>query len=151
MIMPTALSFCLLITTYFIIQIQIRLEEDFLEKQHRQEYINYKQQNKKTYLIMEHKHTYDAKGKQLCCTQQEKIYTNAGASSLLEDGHSKKDGHNHSEHSDEDGHDHSKGNDSVVKMFLPAIFHYVYYLLLLHLIIIFHNRGLQVGYELFGI
>ena len=70
---------------------------------------------------MEHKHTYDAKGKQLCCTQQEKIYTNAGASSLLEDGHSKKDGHNHSEHSDEDGHDHSKGNDSVVKMFLPAI------------------------------
>ena len=70
---------------------------------------------------MEHKHTYDAKGKQLCCSQQEKIYTNAGASSLLEDGHSKKDGHNHSEHSDEDGHDHSKGNDSVVKMFLPAI------------------------------
>jgi Cd2+/Zn2+-exporting ATPase len=64
---------------------------------------------------MEHKHTYDAKGKQLCCTQQEKIYTNAGASSLLEDGHSKIDGHNHSEHSDEDGHDHSKGNDSVVK------------------------------------
>ena len=70
---------------------------------------------------MEHKHTYDAKGKQLCCSQQEKIYTNAGASSLLEDGHSKKDGHNHSEHSDEDGHDHSKGNDSVVKMFLPAM------------------------------
>ena len=70
---------------------------------------------------MEHKHTYDAKGKQLCCTQQEKIYTNAGASSLLEDGHSKIDGHNHSEHSDEDGHDHSKGNDSVVKMFLPTM------------------------------
>ncbi|MBL0303241.1 MAG: cadmium-translocating P-type ATPase [Cytophagaceae bacterium] len=70
---------------------------------------------------MEHKHTYDAKGKQLCCSQQEKIYTNAGANSLLEDGHSKKDGHNHSEHSDEDGHDHSKGNDSVIKMFLPAM------------------------------
>jgi len=70
---------------------------------------------------MEHKHTYDAKGKQLCCSQQEKIYTNAGASSLLEDGHCKKDGHNHSEHSDEDGHDHSKGNDSLVKMFLPAM------------------------------
>lgn len=70
---------------------------------------------------MEHKHTYDAKGKQLCCTQQEKIYTNADAGSLLEDGHSKKDGHNHNEHSNEDGHDHSKGNDSVVKMFLPAV------------------------------
>ncbi|MBK8327897.1 MAG: hypothetical protein IPL09_00065 [Bacteroidetes bacterium] len=41
---------------------------------------------------MEHKHTYDAKGKQLCCSQQEKIYTNAGASSLLEDGHCKKMG-----------------------------------------------------------
>ena len=38
MIVPTALSFCLLITTYFIIQIQIRLEENFLEKQHKQEY-----------------------------------------------------------------------------------------------------------------
>lgn len=70
---------------------------------------------------MQHKHIYDAKGKQLCCTQQEKIYNNAGASSLLEDGHSKIDGRNHSEHSDEDGHDHSKGNDSVVKMFLPAM------------------------------
>ena len=70
---------------------------------------------------MQHKHIYDVKGKQLCCTQQGKIYTNAGASSLLEDGHSKKDGHNHSEHSDEDGHDHSKGNDSVVKMFLPTM------------------------------
>ena len=70
---------------------------------------------------MQHKHIYDVKGKQLCCTQQGKIYTNAGASSLLEDGHSKIDGHNHSEHSDEDGHDHSKGNDSAVKMFLPAM------------------------------
>jgi Cd2+/Zn2+-exporting ATPase len=76
---------------------------------------------------------------------KKKYILNAGASSLLEDGHSKKDGHNHSEHSDEDGHDHSKGNDSVVKMFLPAMNHYVYYLLLLLLIIIFHNRGLQVG------
>lgn len=47
MIVPTALSFCLLITTYFIIQIQIRLEEDFLEKQHRQEYINYKLKTKR--------------------------------------------------------------------------------------------------------
>ena len=71
---------------------------------------------------MQHKHIYDAKGKQLCCTQQEKIYTNAGAFSLLENSHSKNDGHNHSEHSDEDGHDHSRGNDSVVKMFLPAMF-----------------------------
>jgi Cd2+/Zn2+-exporting ATPase len=70
---------------------------------------------------MQHKHIYDAKGKQLCCTQQEKIYTNAGAFSLLENGHSENDGHNHSEHSEEDGHDHSSGNDSTLKMFLPAM------------------------------
>jgi Cd2+/Zn2+-exporting ATPase len=71
---------------------------------------------------MQHKHIYDATGKQLCCTQQEKIYTNAGAFSLLENGHSENDGHNHSEHTDEDGHDHSSGNDSTLKMFLPAMF-----------------------------
>ncbi|MCB9310335.1 MAG: cadmium-translocating P-type ATPase [Lewinellaceae bacterium] len=69
---------------------------------------------------MQHKHTYDAQGKQLCCTQQEKIYTQAGAAALLKDGHSKDDGHNH-DHSDDDGHDHSSSNDSTFKMFLPAI------------------------------
>lgn len=47
LIIPTALSFCLLVTTYFIIQIQIRLEEDFLEKQHSQTYINYKLKTKR--------------------------------------------------------------------------------------------------------
>ena len=70
---------------------------------------------------MEHKHTFDAQGKQLCCTQQEKIYANAGASKLLKDGHSKDDGHNHEEHGDDDGHDHSTGNDSTFKMFLPSV------------------------------
>jgi Cd2+/Zn2+-exporting ATPase len=83
-------------------------------------------------------------GKQLCCTQQEKIYTNAGASSLLETGIVKK-------------MDTiivniqmmtvttTKGNDKSFQMFLPAIISFVYYLLPLHLIIIFHNLGLQVG------
>ena len=34
---------------------------------------------------MEHKHKYDAQGKQLCCTpQEEKIYTDANAKKLLE-------------------------------------------------------------------
>lgn len=47
LIIPTAISFCLLVTTYFIIQIQIRLEEDFLEKQHSQTYINYKLKTKR--------------------------------------------------------------------------------------------------------
>ncbi len=78
---------------------------------------------------MEHKHTYDAQGKQLCCTQEEKIYVQAGAKELLHKKHSQNDGHNHKEHSnehsdehsEEDGHDHSKGSDSPFKMFLPAI------------------------------
>jgi Cd2+/Zn2+-exporting ATPase len=70
---------------------------------------------------MTHQHTYDAQGKQLCCTQQEKIYTNAGASALLKDGHSKDDGHNHEEHSDDDGHDHENSNQTTLQMFLPAL------------------------------
>ena len=40
-----------------------------------------------------HHHKYDKNGKQLCCTQQEKIYTNAGAKHLLKEGHSEDDGH----------------------------------------------------------
>jgi protein-S-isoprenylcysteine O-methyltransferase Ste14 len=35
-------TFCLVVLTYFVIQIQIRLEEEFLEKQHKTDYINYK-------------------------------------------------------------------------------------------------------------
>ena len=69
---------------------------------------------------MEHKHIYDAQGKQLCCTQTEKIYTNAGAAELVKE-HSKNDGHNHNEHSDEDEHDHSGGSESTFKMFLPSV------------------------------
>ena len=66
-----------------------------------------------------HKHTYDAQGKQLCCTQEEKIYTKAGAKELVK-GHHTNDGHSHN---DDDGHDHSHsgGTDNVFKMFLPAI------------------------------
>jgi len=42
---------------------------------------------------MEHKHRYDAQGKQLCCTpQEEKIYTDANAKKLLEKHHD-NDGH----------------------------------------------------------
>jgi Zn2+/Cd2+-exporting ATPase len=69
---------------------------------------------------VEHKHIYDKDGKQLCCTQTEKIYTNAGARELV-NTHSDDDGHNHDDHSDDDEHDHSGGNDSTFKMFLPSI------------------------------
>src|SRR5690606_18614816 len=69
---------------------------------------------------MEHKHKYDAQGKQLCCTAQEqKIYTDANAKKLLGKHHN-EDGHNH-EHSDDDGHNHGSTNKSSFQMFLPAI------------------------------
>ena len=44
---------------------------------------------------MAHQHKYDKNVKQLCCTQQEKIYTNAGAKHLLKEGHTEHDGHDH--------------------------------------------------------
>ncbi len=74
---------------------------------------------------MQHQHIYDKDGKQLCCTLEEKIYTNAGAKSLLKNGHSEHDGHDHDEHGDDDGHDHSSGSESTFKMFLPAIISFV--------------------------
>jgi Cd2+/Zn2+-exporting ATPase len=78
---------------------------------------------------MEHKHTYDNKGKQLCCTQEEKINYVADKNlkkeykevehrptdeSVLKQ--SKTD-----QHSEDDGHNHSKGNESTIKMFFPAL------------------------------
>ena len=69
---------------------------------------------------MGHKHTYDEQGKQICCTQTEKIYTNAVTGSLVKQ-HSKNDGHNHDKHSDEDRHSHSGGFNINLKMFLTAI------------------------------
>jgi Cd2+/Zn2+-exporting ATPase len=72
---------------------------------------------------MKHQHKYDAQGKQLCCTQEEKIYINAGAKDLIQDDSccttkNKK----HHEHSEDDGHDHShNANESTFKMFLPSI------------------------------
>ena len=46
-IVPNALTFFLTITTYIIIQIQIRLEEEFLQKQHSQDYVSYKLKTKR--------------------------------------------------------------------------------------------------------
>ncbi len=67
-----------------------------------------------------HKHTYDAQGRMTCCTQEEKIYSKAGASSLLKEGHSHDDGHDH-DHEEGDGHDHSGSSQTTLQMFLPAI------------------------------
>ncbi len=71
---------------------------------------------------MEHKHKYDAQGKQLCCTpQEEKINTDA---KMLLEKHHDDDGHNH-EHTDDDGHNHGSTDKSTFQMFLPAIISFV--------------------------
>ncbi len=47
LILPNALSFFLTLTSYFIIQIQIRLEEEFLERQHGRSYQDYKSKTRR--------------------------------------------------------------------------------------------------------
>lgn len=72
---------------------------------------------------MAHQHIYDAQGKQLCCLQEEKIYTKAGAKELLRDDACCTI-HQHDEHhDDEDGHDHehSAGNQTTFQLFLPSV------------------------------
>lgn len=54
---------------------------------------------------MKHQHKYDASGKQLCCTLEEKINQKS-------EQHSDDDGHNH---------EHSHESESTLKMFVPAI------------------------------
>jgi Cd2+/Zn2+-exporting ATPase len=88
---------------------------------------------------MEHKHIYDKDGKQICCTQEEKInkMTNIPLKKKVKkesccatdepdnhkDEHSEHEGHDHEE--DED-HDHSGGeNQSTFQLFLPAIISFV--------------------------
>ena len=73
---------------------------------------------------MEHKHIYDKDGKQLCCTQEEKI--NNIANQQLKKEHKEvgccaTDEPNNDEHTEEDGHDHSPSSDGTLQMFLPAI------------------------------
>ncbi len=47
LIIPNALSFFTAVATYFIIQIQIRLEEVFLHGQHGQQYLDYKKNTRR--------------------------------------------------------------------------------------------------------
>jgi Zn2+/Cd2+-exporting ATPase len=64
---------------------------------------------------MNHHHSYDAQGKQLCCTQEDKIYTQAGAKSLITETHSD---HDHDEHD----HDHATETGSHSwKPYLPVL------------------------------
>lgn len=62
----------------------------------------------------EHKHSYDKEGKQLCCTQEEKIYTNADTNALLKEKHSHHHGHNHE-------HEHDYGKSRLIHLFFPSI------------------------------
>lgn len=64
-----------------------------------------------------HKHIYDKDGKQLCCTQEEKIYTQAGAEELIHEEH------NHDDlHGDENESGGSVKKQNAIKLFIPAIF-----------------------------
>lgn len=47
LILPNAFTFFVLLTTYFVIQIQIRLEEEFLRKQHGEIYSGYQLKTKR--------------------------------------------------------------------------------------------------------
>jgi Cd2+/Zn2+-exporting ATPase len=69
---------------------------------------------------MTHHHIYDKDGKQLCCTQEDKINKLADVHLKHEDSCCSADKHMH-EHSDDDGHDHSGGNQSTFSMFIPSI------------------------------
>lgn len=71
---------------------------------------------------MEHKHIYDAKGKQLCCTQTEKIYNQAGAQRLIQEAPAQDHVHRHN---DDDAHDHAAVEGSKLQLFLPAIISFV--------------------------
>ncbi len=84
---------------------------------------------------MEHKHIYDAEGRQLCCTQEQKIYTQAGAEDLIKEPE-QKSAHDHSHHHDDGhGHDHSHEGGSNLRLFLPGVVS----LLLLLIAIYFDN------------
>jgi Cd2+/Zn2+-exporting ATPase len=68
---------------------------------------------------MKHQHKYDANGKQLCCTLEEKINSKTDKQTGCCTVDYK------SEHSDDDGHDHSGGDQTTFQMFLPAIISFV--------------------------
>lgn len=85
---------------------------------------------------MEHQHKYDANGKQICCTLEEKIQhktdKQTGCCST----------HEEPKHSDDDGHDHSNSNQTTFQMFLPAIISFV----LLLIAIGFDNYFIQTWF-----
>jgi Cd2+/Zn2+-exporting ATPase len=65
---------------------------------------------------MTHQHKYDANGKQLCCTLEEKINHKTDNDTTCCSSHSELENH-----SDDEDHDHSNGSDSFFTLFLPAV------------------------------
>ena len=47
LILPNAITFCILVTGFIVIQIQVRLEEEFLLKQHGNDYTHYQSKTKR--------------------------------------------------------------------------------------------------------
>lgn len=74
---------------------------------------------------MEHKHIYDKDGKQICCTQEEKINKVAETSlkkSEKKEGCCATDEHSDHDEENDEGHDHSGGEkQSTFQLFLTAI------------------------------
>lgn len=79
---------------------------------------------------MKHQHTYDAQGKQTCCSEEEKIYTEAGAEEILKPEKALRksfnatpadDSHAGHDHGADDDHDHTNMEGSTFKLFLPSI------------------------------
>lgn len=73
---------------------------------------------------MKHLHQFDKQGKQLCCTQEEKI--NAVVNQQLMNEHKQvaccvTESPTKEKHGDDDGHDHSSGYKSSIFMFLPSV------------------------------
>jgi Cd2+/Zn2+-exporting ATPase len=95
---------------------------------------------------MTHQHIYDANGKQLCCTLEEKINRKTD----------KDNGccatHEEHKHSDDDGHDHdhSSGNQTTLQMFLPAIISFALLLIAIafdnYLIQTWFTGGVRIGW-----
>ncbi|MFD2910125.1 heavy metal translocating P-type ATPase [Flavobacterium ardleyense] len=87
-----------------------------------------------------HQHIYNKYGKQICCTQEERIYTRAGAKGLIatagnenqeretiknhekQHNHEQDHEHNHDDHDhDHDHDDHDHGYTSGFMQYVPAI------------------------------
>lgn len=62
-----------------------------------------------------HKHVYDSEGKMICCSQEEKIYTEADAADLLVDDST--DDEIDSDH----GHNHESHNKQGLRQYLPVL------------------------------